>query len=103
MPAAPQGHAAATPHPALPLKGGGWRLARGRSRMADVPLGSAVGPARGYNRRTRDHRGPPADPTESRPPGAAMRAPLPIDRMMDAVRQNTLVKIIEQFEAAFPD
>ena len=32
-----------------------------------------------------------------------MRAPLPIDRLMDAVRQNTLVKIIEQFEAAFPD
>ena len=32
-----------------------------------------------------------------------MRAPLPIDKMMDAVRQNTLVKIIEQFEAAFPD
>jgi 7-keto-8-aminopelargonate synthetase-like enzyme len=32
-----------------------------------------------------------------------MRATLPIDRLMDAVRQNTLVKIIEQFEAAFPD
>lgn len=32
-----------------------------------------------------------------------MRAPLPIDTLMKAVRQNTLVKIIEQFEADHPD
>jgi 7-keto-8-aminopelargonate synthetase-like enzyme len=32
-----------------------------------------------------------------------MRPPLPIDSLLKAVRQNTLVKIIEQFEAAYPD
>ncbi len=32
-----------------------------------------------------------------------MKSQLPIDALMQAVRQNTLVKILEQFEAAFPD
>ncbi len=32
-----------------------------------------------------------------------MRPPLPIDSLMQAIRQNTLVRIIEQFEADFPD
>jgi 7-keto-8-aminopelargonate synthetase-like enzyme len=32
-----------------------------------------------------------------------MAAPAPIDKLRDNLRQNTLVRIIEQFEAAYPD
>ncbi len=78
-----------------------------RSRTASgaqaTPKPSAQGdrsyarPVLGYNRRPR--RDPPCRGQD----GATMKSQLPIDALMQAVRQNTLVKILEQFEAAFPD